>query len=71
MDAPNPTELLQSRVSNLSIIIDYVFKKFAGANLGRMVKTSIRQNRMNMEELNALLMEIEQIMESGHGKFNY
>ena len=26
---------------------------------------------MNMEELNALLMEIEQIMESGHGKFNY
>jgi hypothetical protein len=36
-----------------------------------MVRTSIRQNRINMEELNALLMEIEQIMESGHGKFNY
>ena len=26
---------------------------------------------MNMEESNALLKEMKQIMESGHGKFNY
>ena len=55
----------------MNLTYKYLSKKSVEGNHGKVSETQIRQSQLNMEESNALLKEMKQIMGSGHGKFNY